>query len=162
MNPIVELALRDGVDDGMPHYKEDEDHPFEAGWNAAIDTWRKREAFVMNWFQNLSPESQAGLTILLEQYGILFVSVQREKVLVELNLNDTFGLACADSEVVPEDKLFFLGNIWRGYGGAGLIAWAALTRNAYPLPSIVKGEDFRAAMAFLTKGQAFPVPKPVE
>lgn len=132
MNLIAEFALRDGVEESMPRYEANEEHPFKLGWNAAINTLLRQQVAVMQWFEKLPPTQQNGLTELFQVERALFVHVHDEMngntvVIIALNLNDVFCPA-ADGEAVPEDQFQKLAHLHERYGADGLYAWAAFTR----------------------------------
>jgi hypothetical protein len=45
-----------------------------------------------------------------------------------LNLNDTFGWACADGEIIPEEQLVEVARLVRRYGYCGALYWASKVR----------------------------------
>lgn len=55
-----------------------------------------------------------------------------------VNLNDTFGWACADCEEIPESAVPRVYTVWKKFGDLGAIAWAeerrGIERSAYEFP----------------------------
>ena len=155
MNLIAELALRDGVEESMPRYEANEEHPFELGWNAALKTLMRRNCAVMQWFEKLPPAQQNGLTELFQVEGALFVHVHDEMdentvVIVALNLNDVFCPA-ADGEAIPEDSFQKVAHLYERYGSDGFYAWAAHVRKIEDLTwrGIGNRMRFQAALGSL-------------
>lgn len=72
---------------------------------------------------------------------------------IELNANDTFGWACAESERVSVDDLDRLLEIEEQYGADGVIAFMAAKRNCEPLGQLITPE-YKAARESL-KGYKF-------
>lgn len=73
---------------------------------------------------------------LLRLAGVFFYDDESEldeddspEMLQMLNLNDTFGWACADGECVPNDELPRLGQLFWKYGYCGILYWVSERRH---------------------------------
>lgn len=63
---------------------------------------------------------------LLKEAGVFFNRDEAGEA--ELNLNDVWGWAVADGEVVPEDKVEELGWLFWCYGWCGILYWVSERR----------------------------------
>lgn len=61
-----------------------------------------------------------------------------------LNMNDTFGYACADSEEMDADDVGEILDIYKKYGSASLIAYASLKSGDLPIKPLRTKEFFKA------------------
>ena len=64
-----------------------------------------------------------------------------------INLNDTFGWGCADCEVVPEEELPRLAELFQRYGRCGMLYWVAERRKL----RVVEFADINRFIAFVAK-----------
>lgn len=64
--------------------------------------------------------------------------------------NDTFDVACADGEHIPEDRWEEVAAVHERFGSYGVLAWAALQRDATPLPSVTDHPAYRRAFEALS------------
>lgn len=66
---------------------------------------------------------------------------------VDLNMNDTFAFACADSEKFNADDFDLMVPVIAKYGQSALTAYAAVRRGAEPItcPCGHDGPDYQAA-----------------
>jgi hypothetical protein len=65
---------------------------------------------------------------LLEASGLFLTEEEDDVVGLWLNLSDTFGWACADSEEITDNDLLEVANLFRDYGWCGLLYWASEKR----------------------------------
>lgn len=65
------------------------------------------------------------------------------------NLNDTFGLACADTEQLSVGEGEIMAIWWGRHGWHGLVALAAVQRGRHPLPRHADDARYRDALADL-------------
>lgn len=71
---------------------------------------------------------------LLNAAGVFFDRDDEDEITNEvpaqmLNLNDTWGWACADGEVVPDDEMPRLAELFWSYGNCGVLFWASERNN---------------------------------
>lgn len=53
-----------------------------------------------------------------------------------LNMNDTFGYACADAELVPPDAIPTVYALWKRHGWEGVAWWVWRQRGTPPIPPV--------------------------
>lgn len=83
------------------------------------------------FYNNLESETQA-----INAYTDPFWTEERKKEMLEeiaecqqtLNMNDTWGWACADGEKVPNEKLPEVAELFWRYGWAGILYWVSEQR----------------------------------
>ena len=116
--------------------KREDRTPWQDGWNAACMDLSARWVNLGNWFDGLQDPQKSMIHALLEQRAIDLSVDEDRNVEIVLVLNDTFGRACADSEIVPMTDLAALSGAWHAFGADGLVAYAASRRNQDPLPEL--------------------------
>lgn len=67
-----------------------------------------------------------------------------------INLNDTFGWACADGESVPDDKIKEVATLFKRWGYPGLYYWAAKRRGTLDGPPS-EFKDINRAIEFVRR-----------
>ena len=112
--------------------RKDDRTPWQDGWNAACLDLTKRWVALCTWFRTLSASEQHLVRSLLEASAIS-LSLNEDVISVELNMNDTFGYACSDSQDVPLADLHTVSMMWGDFGDDGLIAYAAFIRQRDPI-----------------------------
>lgn len=95
---------------------------FQEGWNAAVmDITDKVEKILE---KHRTTEISEGLKFLVAaDVGWL------DDGKFYLNMNDTWAWACADNELVPEDKISEVAGLFRKYGRMGLLYWVSKQNN---------------------------------
>lgn len=63
---------------------------------------------------------------------------------VSLNMNDTFGWACAESEDCESFDWLVVTNLFEKYGNAGVYAWVAVKTEQEPLEKL-RTENYKLA-----------------
>ncbi len=118
--------------------------PWQEGWNACHIKLRQNACLLGNWFEKLSKqEKEDCLELLLNE--VINLSAREEMVRCWLQMNDTFGFACADGEDIEVKDFEIILHLWRKYGYDGLIAWAAHKRSDTPLESLLT-KDYLMAL----------------
>jgi hypothetical protein len=62
--------------------------------------------------------------------------------LLSLNMGDTFCYACGDAETVKPEQVAEVANIYRKYGGDGLVCWVSKMRNEMPIVEILESPGY--------------------
>lgn len=91
-----------------------------------------------------------------EQRAKAFEELLKGAHWIDLNMNDTFAFACADSEKFNADDFTLMVPVIAKYGQSALTAYAAIRRNAEPIhcPCGHDGPDFKAAKEEILKIKA--------
>ena len=125
---------------------------YQNGWNDCINYVHKKSMAVHDWYRNLSASQKLALEDLLLDSESVFIQWNDEddKVYVELNMNDTFGYACADGEELKVEDFEVASKLYKQFENDGLTAFVAQKRNADPLKELVN-EKYKAAREYLKK-----------
>jgi len=116
---------------------------WQDGWNACYEDICLRTQCMIKWIANLSEKNRKALLELLEERAIN-LEYGDSGVEVYVNMNDTWGYACADSEEVPVDELPKVLYAWKNYEGDGLTAWAALKTGYKPIEPLLTDKYYEA------------------
>jgi len=60
-----------------------------------------------------------------------------------LNMGDTFVYACADAAEVKPEQLAEVADIYKRFGGTGLVCWAAKQRNEDPVIELTERSEYQ-------------------
>lgn len=112
-------------------------------------------AMLHRWWEALPDETKALVLPLIqcvEDDPVVWIRAWGgEAVSLGLNMNDTFGYACAETQDVPLEKAAEVAAVYRDYESAGLVAWAAHQRDEEPLLGY-QTEKYHAARRALALG----------
>lgn len=106
------------------------------GWNACAMALIKAHGVIEKAFYNLLPEEQEHLQDLLDEEIVWWVIDGEEegsKGTLVINVNDTFGYACADSEDMTFNDINPVYELYKDFGYDGVVAWVAKNRNEDPI-----------------------------
>lgn len=94
-----------------------------------------------------TPEQTEAITGLVEGAHLFdpYLDLSRDDFELMLNMNDTFGYACADGEKITPEEAVDVYAISKEFGSDGVTAWAAKHRADWPLDQIAKREKFQQA-----------------
>lgn len=128
--------------------------PYQEGWNDAIMTIFKNHQRIKCMFELLYDDTKMAALELLESHMLEIVVDNELPIVMYINMNDTFGYACADSEEISVSELIEVRDIWKKYGHHGLTAWSAVKRNVDPIDEC-KSEQYTLTMKEIMKDENF-------
>lgn len=127
---------------------------WQNGWNAAIMAEVKNHRRIKCLFKLLYDDVKIAALELLESHMLEISVSDDEPIVMYLNMNDTFGYACADSEEVTLSEIPEVYRLWKKYGHHGLTAWSAVKRNVDPIDEC-KSEQYTLEMKEIMKDENF-------
>ena len=105
---------------------------FQNGWNAALMQASENACKFAAWYKGLPDQQKKDFSKLLTGGDDIFLSYYDGKVNVSLNMNDTFGYACADAEDVLPEEFALVVELFEKFDYHGFTAWAAYKRKQDP------------------------------
>jgi len=118
---------------------------FRKGFNEALDEIQANRKLLMGWLEALSQDTQSMMEDLLIRDMLEFYIDDQGGLRTYINLNDTFGYACADAEGINIEEVPVFHKIFMKYGWDGAVAWASKKRNAMPIPPLIT-DKFKTAL----------------
>lgn len=113
---------------------------------AILEVLRTRKEIAMNSEIELLRERTAQLEAAMElaadgdHIGVIVLEADGTPV-IAINVNDTFGYACADCEVIPWSEVVRLNELRKAEGWPALVKWVAEHRGQKPLKEVQETID---------------------
>lgn len=84
---------------------------------------------IRGWFLKQDPGVLAQILDMVEESALFLDIDEAKECTPQLNLNDTFGWACAEAEDLDPEDLAVVVDLWRRHGHDGVLVWAAVRRD---------------------------------
>lgn len=144
-NPWLWEPVMDGIgvypQGGVP---EDDQDPYQSGWNDAIIEIARRYEMLNKWFREELTDDQRKHCMVLLKAEALQVGIRKTGIQPWLLMSDTFAYACADGEDIDPEEFEEAAKTYNRYGHDGLTAWAARKRGQEPLVELINEDYLRA------------------
>lgn len=156
MKPETQLALHEAAVSVTPTYckavhhpdgRVEERTPWQDGWNEAKLAILKNVVKLEDWFTALTPQQQECVETLLHKDELL-LDIHNDHVHMLLCMNDVFGYACSESEVVELEELPEVADVFSKYGWDGLKAWASIKSSQVPIDPCIT-DKYKEAIKYL-------------
>jgi hypothetical protein len=115
-----------------------------AKYQRACETWEGNHQRLMAAFEEMkarAEKAEAALALAAEDEEAFVGHGADGAPALFVNLNDTFGYACADCEEVPQEEVIALFDLYQREGWPALIRWAATRQRQTPIKEMTESMD---------------------
>ena len=124
---------------------------WQEGWNAAVGEVTNRYYHVVDFLSTHKNSNELLELIDNESMFIYFDEDEDDeyKLILTLNMNDTFMYACGDAEEFEDSDIPLISTMYNEFGHDGLTAWASMHRGCDPIDEL-NTQKFQEARSYLT------------